>query len=104
MALLGDWSPAAAPGDEFIISGSISLRLGTDTISAVTGSIAVYQGVDSNAAALALAPAAFNGSTVSQLVGGSWIATVVYRWAFTVTTAGGQTLEFWAHIPTVAIT
>ncbi len=103
MPYLGDWTPYAAPGDEFIISASISLRLGADTISAVTGSIAVYQGVDANASALALAPAAFNGPTVSQLVGGAWIPGNIYSWRFTVTTGGGQTLEFWAHVIAVAI-
>ena len=103
MSYIGDWTPYAAPGDEFIISASSSLRLGTDTISAVTGSIAIYQGVDAAASALALAPAAFTGATVSQLIGGAWIPGNIYSWRFTVTTTGGQTLEFWAHVQSVAI-
>ena len=103
MPFLGDWSPAAAPGDEFLISASVAARLGADTIASVTGAIAVYQGADPNASALALAPAAFNGFSVSQLVGGAWVVGVTYRWQFTAITAGGQNFEFWAHVPTQAI-
>ena len=103
MSFLGSWTPETVSGEEFYITASIAPRLGNDTISSVSANIDVFYGTDPNAASLAIAPATFSGANVSQFIGGSWLPGLVYKWNLTVVTVGGQTLEFWAYIPTMSI-
>lgn len=89
------------PEEALIFSLDITDDLAVDdgeTITGVTAAVSVRDGTDASAAAMALGPAGYDGTTISQRVGagldGNW-----YALKFSVSTSLQQTLAYTVLIP-----
>lgn len=71
---------------------------GSETITGVTAAVSVHQGADDGAAAMALGPAGFGGTTISQRVGAGLDGNY-YALKFLVATSLQQELAYTVLIP-----
>lgn len=99
MPFIGDFSAVDA-GEQISLSADFSNWIASgDSIASCAGSVAVYQGVDANAANLAQGAAVSSGNVVSQWIGTAFVPGVVYRWYASITTAKGNEFAAFGHLP-----
>jgi hypothetical protein len=106
MPFAGDFS-GVNPGETKVFSIDFGPQIATgDSIASCSGAVTTYYGNDTNAATIAIGPAQFLGTIVSQNLGGTsngFQAGVYYRWTATAITTYGATLINYGHIACSAI-